>query len=603
MDGRPDERAGAVAADLDRLALDLPALAPIADDMRSLATVLRADARTVDWEGWTEVDLVAAYVDRSSLAPMPRRLGRLRALLDLAPAVLVFVPVLVTWFGLAAATSAYDRMRRDPELAAMAVGRTFLDLWQDGFGGTLPGALAFGHVAVYTLTAILLLIIATVGGWTLDRRDRAAEAARAEYALGRLRGVLVRAQRVLGGRRLMSPQRFAGELTKAAQILGDLVERTDRTQRTMDTLAERSADTARRLVTAITELRGAAGTLESGGNEVRAATQTLQTAAGALRTDVTTTSAAAAERLDAATATSLDQVRELQNAGAAALAAATNRLEASLSGLDRSIEASLSGLGERIDGSLSGLHTRIEAATSGLREAAGTFATDIQAAGVRAATDVTELYQEAVAAAAVSLAREMARAGDVLRDAVAAGAAEHTAALEHNTTRTAGAAGTLAEAVRQLSADVDAAREASEGALAGAVRQLSADVTAAREAGTTTEQALAGAVRQLSADVAAAREASEGALAGAVRQLSADVTAAREAGTTTEQALAGAVRQLSADLGAAANAAAAAGVLTEAMERLSADVAALRGDLARRPDVPTALEGADLVGAGDGEAS
>jgi len=172
---------------------------------------------------WAEVDLVQAYVRPESVTSPPEQTsGKRDRLLEAALGVLVFVPLLITWYGLREAVRAYGELAEEEPKQAT---RPFLQLWQSGFGGHLSSLGRFENVALMAVLLIALLVALSV--WharvrvRADRDDAAQEAA-GERILAELASVLTRTQMVLAPHRSASPQQFAAELTKAAKEMGDL---------------------------------------------------------------------------------------------------------------------------------------------------------------------------------------------------------------------------------------------------------------------------------------------------------------------------------------------------------------------------------------------
>ncbi|OLT30874.1 hypothetical protein BJF79_37965 [Actinomadura sp. CNU-125] len=153
-----------------------PRMSPRAGQLGRLAADL--DGET-DLERWAAIDLYAAFLRDDTVAE-PDEPGRARgaagAVRDLAPSVLIFMPIMLTWLGLFKATSAYRHSRGDADLAGMS----FLEQWQTGFDGRLGGLFYFDRIALGTLLLICLLITVTVAETATRRRsERAAERERA----------------------------------------------------------------------------------------------------------------------------------------------------------------------------------------------------------------------------------------------------------------------------------------------------------------------------------------------------------------------------------------------------------------------------------------
>lgn len=121
----------------------------------------------------------------------------------------------------------------------------------DRIRGRLAAWATFGHVALYaTLFIAVLLALSVVHGGRkagADRREATA-AQEAEGLLAELAPLLTRAQLVLHERRRSAPQRFAAELTGAAETLERLGGQAVDTQRDLSEaarLVERSLTAAK----------------------------------------------------------------------------------------------------------------------------------------------------------------------------------------------------------------------------------------------------------------------------------------------------------------------------------------------------------------------
>lgn len=220
-----------VAGHLADLAAE-PGLATRRAELDDLGAALAAtDPSGLD--RWTDIDLVGAFARPESVAATTRTEEEHPAWswLEAVLGALVFVPLILTWYGLTRASSAYEALTgADPKMAA----RPFLQLWQSGFEGHLTGAFTFGHVAMSATVAIVVLFtLVLVHGLRRSNVGRREESARrrADDLLARLVPVLVRAQLVLNEHRTASPQRFTAELTGAASTLTRLGNRAARTNK------------------------------------------------------------------------------------------------------------------------------------------------------------------------------------------------------------------------------------------------------------------------------------------------------------------------------------------------------------------------------------
>ncbi|MEV8631968.1 hypothetical protein AB0395_09955 [Streptosporangium sp. NPDC051023] len=214
-----------LATELRELA-DHPHLTARRDQLCDLADAITDPGKA---GRWCEIDLFAAFSPDDTIltdgeparnvssGKKQRRSGKLGA--AIGPA-LVFVPIFITWLGLMMATSAYGDVldAGGPDAAR----RPFLEMWQQGFDGRLPGFFKFDNIALCTLAAIFCLIFWTVfENITKNRSEEAAERDLAALRV-RLRNALTQASLTLGEVRLSSPARFGAELSKTAADIGSV---------------------------------------------------------------------------------------------------------------------------------------------------------------------------------------------------------------------------------------------------------------------------------------------------------------------------------------------------------------------------------------------
>ncbi|MFI8873356.1 hypothetical protein [Streptomyces sp. NPDC055243] len=238
--------------ELQRLAAH-PSLAPRSAELKVLAQDLEPEHQL---DRWAEVDLVDAYVRPESVLTPPtgqavRHDGRLEAALG----ILVFIPLLVTWFGLREAVRAYGELsKEDPKEST----RPFLQLWQSGFGGHLSALGRFENVALMAVLLIALLVLLSV--WharvraRTDREETEQQGER-ERLLAELASVLTRTQMLLAPHRSASPQQFTSELTKAATQMRQLASKAETSHRALTgttTAVSRSIDALKAAADALT---------------------------------------------------------------------------------------------------------------------------------------------------------------------------------------------------------------------------------------------------------------------------------------------------------------------------------------------------------------
>lgn len=238
--------------ELQRLAAH-PSLTPRSAELSVLAQDLKPGHQL---DRWAEVDLVDAYVRPESVVTPPAGpAGRHDGRLEAALGILVFIPLLVTWFGLREAVRAYGELSKvDPKEST----RPFLQLWQSGFGGHLSALGRFENVALMAVILIALLVVLSV--WharvraRTDREETERQSER-ELLLAELASVLTRTQMVLVPHRSASPKQFTSELTKAATQMRQLASKAETSHKALTgttTAVSKSIDALKAAADALT---------------------------------------------------------------------------------------------------------------------------------------------------------------------------------------------------------------------------------------------------------------------------------------------------------------------------------------------------------------
>src|SRR2546425_1370890 len=79
--------------------------------------------------------------------------------------LLIFLPLVLTWYGISNAVSSYstfiNTITSNPHADKTQLQFPFLYLWQQGFGGYLPGWLVLSRLAFYDFIMLLLLVLLT----------------------------------------------------------------------------------------------------------------------------------------------------------------------------------------------------------------------------------------------------------------------------------------------------------------------------------------------------------------------------------------------------------------------------------------------------------
>jgi hypothetical protein len=114
------------------------------------------------------------------------RLDRFVTILEIIRNTFIFAPIIVTWYGISQATDKYN------ELISSAIqqkkldlySQPFLYLWQQRFGGTLPGYLTLSSIAITDVVILVFILLFTFFAYILSstsiaRKDQDAQRLRA----------------------------------------------------------------------------------------------------------------------------------------------------------------------------------------------------------------------------------------------------------------------------------------------------------------------------------------------------------------------------------------------------------------------------------------
>lgn len=389
--------------------------------------------------GWSGGGLVAAYAGEGALAPRTGGAAVWARRLGSATAVLVYLPLVLTWSGLGLAMYAYREARRDPSARLQG---TFLEMWQQGFAGHLPAFLRFDALVWYTIT-LLVLVVAVTLAWRstqhrADEQDRGL-LRRLAHALARVEAAAVAAAHT-------EPRRFTEELQGAAAELRALLGLSDRAgelsqkllgqavaasaeavsaTRTMDASSAALREAVTSVAAASRQAAAAAGHLTRGaegfGEAVQASTATLTTgmvaaAEEAARRIVEAVTTASGHLTETATAAS-DRFAQVVAQAVTGLEAQAGRQADEVRTVLAQGREALAGAAQELRKSASGLERSVAVLPGSLEAAAGTGADHVGLA-----------YESAVAALAASLQAEVRQAGQALAAATAQALARQEAA-------------------------------------------------------------------------------------------------------------------------------------------------------------------------------
>ena len=146
----PADERNAITTDLTRLAEEIRPLDA------AVATLLTRLSDAVAARRGDEVRAYAAALDARAVAEaLEDRPSALWGAFDVVRNVLIFMPIAVTWYGLATASSAYAQLlTKQPEISNLP----FLLLWEEAFRGIAP-VLSFSTLATIDASLIGLLIV------------------------------------------------------------------------------------------------------------------------------------------------------------------------------------------------------------------------------------------------------------------------------------------------------------------------------------------------------------------------------------------------------------------------------------------------------------
>ncbi|MFJ8039091.1 hypothetical protein ACIRBX_01090 [Kitasatospora sp. NPDC096147] len=377
-------------------------MSPRCDLLRELATALESGKDLSQWSGGS---LVAVYATPGALLPRTDRQAVWVGWIRSTASVQMFLPLMVTWSGLGFAVWAYGQQR---SRTTGQLNGTFLELWQQGFGGQLPTLLRFDFFVAYTVGLLLALVGLTLWRQRWEERTERED----QELLRRLADVLARTEARATALAHTEPVTFVQQLQGAAAELRSLLAQ--------------SSDAQGRAVALLHQATAATGELARAADGLMGAVTTVEERARQL-TDATTRAAVAAEGVQRETTRLRESIQE-ESAGftrsvAEAVALATAGLEATA--------------GRMADGT----REVLEASARASEEQLSLQKIELQSAAERHAEELTARAQAAeqdeqvrraaltsavagVAAAAVALSRQVEAFPAELATAAQAGA-EH----------------------------------------------------------------------------------------------------------------------------------------------------------------------------------
>jgi len=138
------------------------------------------------------------------------------AVLQQLPKLLVFLPIVWTWFCLSQASSAFSRLIAvSPSSSRMP----FLTLWHENFRGELGPLFSFHSFAIGTVLTVLLIVISLIGAQVYEDHVTSRHEMRLDMQLLRMHQKGSELERQMSRHRQESPKRFVVELTSAARTI------------------------------------------------------------------------------------------------------------------------------------------------------------------------------------------------------------------------------------------------------------------------------------------------------------------------------------------------------------------------------------------------
>ncbi|MEU6237255.1 hypothetical protein [Kitasatospora sp. NPDC047058] len=476
---RPAPRASdpaGLAAELELLAGE-PRVEAFGGVLRDLAAAVRSGNGLAPWAGGS---LVAAYGTAAALGPGGGRRGRITTGLQLASSVMVLFPLLLTWSGLGLAVSAYQDYLDDRGAGRATAGpdrASFLELWQQGFGGHLAGPARFDWLVGYTVLLLTGLVAAGVVRQVMARQDEES----GRELVRRLAFALAQTEALAAAAAHTEPRRFATELQSAAEGLRELITLSAGAGDRSRAVLEQATEAARTAVAAVRSMEDATTALRKGTEQVSEASDRAAAAAAGL----TRGSELLGDRVAGAVAELAAGMEHSTASSAARITAAAEsaagRFDEVLAGAfdaqARQAVLHTEALEQRSRAAEQLLTTATDTLTAGARDLVGVVAGldgavtglphALGAAAEEGAERIGTAYELAVAALAASLRGEVEEAAAVIGDRVAA----LGELIREDGERRASGRRDTATAQAELLAAVEAARGVVDG-LAGRVGAL-----------------------------------------------------------------------------------------------------------------------------------
>ncbi|GCE51277.1 hypothetical protein EI42_03433 [Thermosporothrix hazakensis] len=202
--------------------------------------------------------------------------------------VLILVPLMITWYGISGAISAYGELVQADERKSTL---PFILLWQQGFDGRLNGVQAFGTIATADFIILFCVVILTVVSaylTSLSRQKREEDADKLERLL--MHG-LAGARLCLTTKNWTQPTNFVTRFDQAIdsfkQVVGELVKQIQEERDALAKLATRQEEETKLFSTFKGELQTSMTGISTSVSQLQSTLTSLTGAVEHLQGDIT----------------------------------------------------------------------------------------------------------------------------------------------------------------------------------------------------------------------------------------------------------------------------------------------------------------------------
>ncbi|BCL77981.1 hypothetical protein ccbrp13_04460 [Ktedonobacteria bacterium brp13] len=276
---------GTVRADLEGAAKKIEKHDPrSANRLLELADAVGGGSYSDAWAASDIYSMVNIPVIVNRYRNQPKKEGPV-AVAELVRNILIFAPLIVTWFGISSAASAYsDLVQQEPDKSNLP----FVLLWQQGFYGRLSGLQSFSSVATidFVILSLVLLLTAFVSYYaSVTQRKREQEALNLEDELNH---ALTGARLNLTTKSWTEPTNFVSRFDKLIvdfrTTVGELVQQIKEERIEIAKLADRQSQETRLFDAFKVDLRNSMNGVASSAAQMSGTTTTLNQTISTLQT-------------------------------------------------------------------------------------------------------------------------------------------------------------------------------------------------------------------------------------------------------------------------------------------------------------------------------